>query len=191
MNQTPSINKTKATEAIAMILQLHQKPMILSRLLKILYFIDRLSLAQNNRSLTNDNYLCKKSGLIPQQTPDLVLQLQLLEILSTANLGLGYIKLNRAAQTKTLSASEQEMIRQVYHQKKHLNPFNLLEWQYDLWFIRNHLKQKRSSFLTPVDIMVGLGKTKAEIKAYLNNCPPTKSTSQNPTKIPNVALAPN
>lgn len=191
MNQSPSINRSKTIEAIAHILQLHQKPMILSRLLKMMYFIDRANLAQANRSLTNDSYLCRKSGLIPQQIPDLILQLQLSEILTVPALGLGYIYLNQSPQTNTLSMVEKSIISQVYHQKKHLNPFNLLDWKYDLWFIRNHLKQKRNSLMTPVDIMLGLGKTKAEIRAYLNNQRPRKSNSQNQTEAYKIALAPS
>lgn len=191
MNHSPTINRTKTIEAIAYILLLNQKPMILSKLLKIMYFIDRLNLAQNNRSLTNDSYLCKKSGLVPQRIPDLILQLQLSEILTIPEQGLGYIALHHSPKTHTLSASEKEIISQVYHQKKHVNPFNLLEWKYDLWFIRNHLKHKRASLLTPVDIMLGLGKTKDEIRAYLNNRRPRKLSSNGLAEAHKIALTPS
>ncbi|MEL6441184.1 MAG: Panacea domain-containing protein [Cyanobacteria bacterium J06621_8] len=190
MPNSSTINRVKTTEAIAYILQLHQAPMILSRLLKILYFIDRLNLALNNSSLTNDNYYCQKSGLIPQQTPDLMLQLQLSEILQVDELQLGYISLRQLPTSTTLSPSEIEIITDVYQQKKDLNPLNIREWKYDLWFISNHLRHKGGNLLTPVDMMLGLGKTKAEIMAYLNS-QTTKASKFPSSAADQIALTPN
>lgn len=184
MNQALSINRNKTTEAIAFILKLHQKPMILSKLLKMMYFIDRLYLAKANRSLTNDSYLCKKSGLIPKHLPDLILQLQLLEVLQVPDTGLGFISLHKYPQTKVLTTLEKKIISYVYHKKKHINPFNLLDWKYNLWFIRNHLKHSNYDFITPVNIMIDLGKTKAEIRDYINSQLPEESKIDNSDLIP-------
>jgi hypothetical protein len=92
-----AINTDKTTAAIALLLRLHQQPMILHHLLKMIYFIDRLSLAQTNSSLTNDSYLGKQSGLVPKHIPDLIQQLQtdnVVSISSSSANNSGYIALN-------------------------------------------------------------------------------------------------
>lgn len=94
MNQALLINQTKTTEAIALILKFHQKPMILNRLLKMLYFIDKLYLAQSNQSLTNDSFQIKSSGLIPKCSRKLIQQLKLAQTLIVPSTGSGYIALN-------------------------------------------------------------------------------------------------
>ena len=162
------INTDKTAEAIALLLKLHQKPAILSHLLKMMYFIDRLSLAQTNQSLTNDSYLGKKSGLIPKQIPQSIEQMQVKNIVCKLDRSSGYIALNRDINTQHLNNREIEIVTAVYQQKKDINPFNLLDWNYDLEFIKNHVKTKRTILITPVDIMRSLGKTTAEINAYLN-----------------------
>ena len=160
------INTSKTTEAISLLLKLHQKPTILSKLLKMMYFIDRLSLYQTNCSLTNDSYLGKKSGLIPKHIPKLISKLQDNNILSTPLDSQGYIILQRYSGIKELGASDVKNITSIYQQKKDINPFNLLDWNYDLEFIKNHVKAKRTILITPVDIMFNLGKTAAEVRAY-------------------------
>ena len=167
MNQALSVNKTAQT--ITFILQLHQKPMVLNRLLKMIYFIDRLYLALANRSLTNDNYKCLTSGLIPQNIPGLISQLRFIEILAPGNLNLKYISLNQNAKIDSLSNLEREIIAEVYHQKKDLDPLSLRDWNYDSWFITNHLKHKGNNLFKPTDIMLSLKKTKAEILSYHNH----------------------
>jgi len=163
------INASKTTEAIALLLKLHQKPIILSHLLKMIYFVDRLSLAQANRSLSNDSYLGKQSGLMPKHIPNLFLQLQQQGILSKPFGSQGYIALKRYPAIQELSVVEVGNITNIYQQKKHINPFNLLDWNYDLEFIKNHVKTKRTILITPVDIMCSLGKTEAEIQDYIDN----------------------
>ncbi|MEL6929586.1 MAG: type II toxin-antitoxin system antitoxin SocA domain-containing protein [Cyanobacteria bacterium J06600_6] len=177
MYKTLPINTSKITEAIALLLKLHQKPMILSQLLKMMYFVDRLSLAQTNYSLSNDSYLGKQSGLMPKYIPDLVLELQTQGILSKSSGGQGYIALQRDVAIATLSSLEIENITRVYQQKKSVNPFNLLDWNYDLEFIKNHVKTKRTILITPLDVMSSLGKTKAEMQIYL-----TSQSTQNQSK---------
>lgn len=168
MPQTLAINTVKTTEAIALLLELHQKPMILGQLLKTIYFVDRLFLSLANYSLTNDNYLGKKSGLVPKHIPELIQQLQRDSLLSISAKDTGYVVLNRCPQTNTLTNIEIETIKQVYTQKKDLNPFNLLDWDYDLEFIKNHVRTRRTILITPLDIMYSLDKTIAEIEIYLN-----------------------
>ena len=51
MNPILSINKAKTAEAIALIMKLHQKSMIQTQLLKMMYFIDSLYLAQKTKAL--------------------------------------------------------------------------------------------------------------------------------------------
>lgn len=166
-----AINTDKTTAAIALLLRLHQQSMILSQLLKMMYFIDRLSLAQTNRSLTNDSYLGKQSGLIPKYIPELIQQLQtdnVVSISSSSANNSGYIALNSYVDDQTLSKLEKANINRIYQQKKDVNPFNLLDWNYDLEFIKNHVQEKRTILITPVDIMRSLGKTEAEVQAYLD-----------------------
>jgi hypothetical protein len=163
-----AINTDKTTKAIALLLKLHQKPMILNHLLKMMYFIDRLSLAQTNCSLTNDSYLGKQSGLMPKYTPELVQQLQANNLVSRSSNNSGYIALNRDLDSQALNSWEIANINYIYQQKKNVNPFNLLDWNYDLEFIKNHVREKRTILITPVDIMYSLGKTKAEVQAYLD-----------------------
>ena len=177
MYKTLPINASKTTEAIALLLKLHQKPMIFSQLLKMMYFIDRLSLAQTNSSLSNDSYLGKQSGLIPQHIPDLVLQLQAEGVLSKTSGSQGYITLQRYAASEQLSVTEINNITTIYQQKKDINPFNLLDWNYDLEFVKNHVKTKRTNLITPIDIMYSLGKTAAEIEAYGEKTAPNRSAS--------------
>ena len=162
------INTAKTAEAIALLLKLHQKPAIEGHLLKMMYFIDRLSLAQTNQSLTNDSYLGKKSGLIPKQIPQLIEQMQVKNIVCKSHQSSAYITLNRDTNPQHLNNWEIEIIKAVYQQKKDINPFNLLDWNYDLEFIKNHVKTKRTILITPVDIMRSLGKTTVEINAYLD-----------------------
>lgn len=188
MNQALSINKT--AETIALILQLHQKPMILSKLLKIMYFIDRLYLSLANRSLTNDDYECQPSGLIPRNIPELVMQLQFIEILMPVNTDLEYINLNRNSKAGSLSNLEKEIITEVYFQKKDVAPFDLIAWDYDLWFIRNHLKQRQNNILKPTDIMLSLGKTKAEILDYCNHQILVRSGSDQAENYNSVSVLP-
>lgn len=166
-----AINTDKTTAAIALLLRLHQQSMILSQLLKMMYFIDRLSLAQTNRSLTNDSYLGKQSGLMPKYIPELIQQLQtdnVVSISSSSANNSGYIALNSYVDDQTLSKLEKANINRIYQQKKDVNPFNLLDWNYDLEFIKNHVQEKRTILITPVDIMRSLGKTEAEVQAYLD-----------------------
>ena len=163
MNSVKSINNVKATEAIALILKLEPKQMILGKLLKLLYFVDLISLERTNKSLTNDIYLCQKDGLIPKHVPDLILQLQLVEIIQVSNRGMGYIYLNRDPGTKHLSILEREIIHQVYLSKQHVNPFNLLDWGYNLKFIKRHIQQSNSKAISSVDMMRSLGRERVEI----------------------------
>lgn len=163
-----AINTGKTTEAIALLLKLHQKPMILSQLLKLMYFIDLQFLVRTNRSLTNDSYLGKQSGLIPKHIPKLVEQLQSEHLISTPANSSGYIALKRQITSSHLSSSEIAIVTAVYHQKKDINPFNLLDWNYNLEFIKNHVKTKRTILITPLDMMRSLEKTEAEIQAYLD-----------------------
>lgn len=162
-----AINTDKTTAAIALLLKLHQQPMLLNQLLKMMYFVDRLCLAQTNCSLTNDSYLGKQSGLMPKYTPELVQHLQADNLVSTSN-NSGYIVLNRDFNSQSLSSLEIANINCIYHQKKAVNPFNLLDWNYDLEFIKNHVREKRTILITPIDIMHSLGKTEAEVQAYLD-----------------------
>jgi hypothetical protein len=165
------INTNKTTEAIALLLRLHQRPMILSQLLKMMYFIDHLSLAQTNCSLTNDSYLGKQSGLMPKYIPELIQQLQTDNVVSISSASAnysGYIALNSYVEHQTLSKSEKAIINCVYQQKKDVNPFNLLDWNYDLEFIKNHVREQRTILITPFDIMRSLGKTAAEVQVYLD-----------------------
>ena len=161
------INTAKTTEAIALLLQLHQKPMILVHLLKMMYFVDRLFLDRANYSLTNDDYLGKKSGLIPKHIPELIQQLRRDGYIEISNYKTGYITLKRLPKSKVLADMEIEQIRQVYQQKKDLNPFNLLDWNYDLEFVKNHVRARRTILITPLDIMYGLDKTVADLEIYL------------------------
>lgn len=166
-----AINTDKTTAAIALLLRLHQQPMILNHLLKMMYFIDGLSLAQTNRSLTNDSYLGKQSGLMPKYIPELIQQLQtdnVVSISSSSANNSGYIALNSYVDDQTLSELEKANINRIYQQKKAVNPFNLLDWNYDLEFIKNHVQEKRTILITSVDIMRSLGKTEAEVQAYLD-----------------------
>jgi hypothetical protein len=165
------INTNKTTAAIALLLRLHQQPMILSQLLKMMYFIDRLSLAQSNCSLTNDSYLGKQSGLMPKYIPELIQQLQTDNVVSISSVSAnnsGYIALNSYVDRQILSESEKAIINCIYQQKKDVNPFNLLDWNYDLEFIKNHVREQRTILITPFDIMRSLGKTAAEVQVYLN-----------------------
>jgi hypothetical protein len=166
-----AINTDRTTAAIALLLELHQQPMILNHLL-MMYFIDRLSLAQTNCSLTNDSYLGKQSGLMPKYTPELVKQLQADNLLSISSNNSGYIALNRYLDRQSLSSLDLANINCIYQQKKDVNPFNLLDWNYDLEFIKNHVREKRTILITPVDIMRSLGKTEAEVQAYLDTQTP-------------------
>jgi Protein of unknown function (DUF4065) len=170
-----AINTDKTTAAIALLLRLHQQPMILNHLLKMMYFIDRLSLAQTNRSLTNDSYLGKQSGLMPKYIPELIQQLQtdnVVSISSSSANNSGYIALNSYVADQTLSELEKANINRIYQQKRDVNPFNLLDWNYDLEFIKNHVQEKRTILITSVDIMHSLGKTEAEVQAYLDTQTP-------------------
>ncbi|MEL6495139.1 MAG: type II toxin-antitoxin system antitoxin SocA domain-containing protein [Cyanobacteria bacterium J06623_7] len=176
MDLTSVINQAKTAEAIALLLKLHHKPAILSQLLKMMYFVDLLSLAQTNQSLSNDSYLAKQSGLIPQQIPQLVAQMEAENLVSRSLHNSTQITLNRYIGYQHLSTREIKLIAAVYHKKKNINPFNLLDWNYDLEFIKNHVKSKRTNLITPVDMMHSLGKTTTEINAYLDSQTPARES---------------
>ncbi|MEO0928530.1 MAG: hypothetical protein AAFY63_22035, partial [Cyanobacteria bacterium J06643_13] len=76
--------------------------------------------------------------------------------------------LKRQITSSHLSSSEIAIVTAVYHQKKDINPFNLLDWNYNLEFIKNHVKTKRTILITPVDMMRSLEKTEAEIQTYID-----------------------
>ena len=166
MNQILPIDESKTTEAIALILRLHQKPMILDMLLKMMYFIDRQYLARANKSLTNDYYLIKKTGLVPKHTPKLISQLQKINYLNVSS-GRGYIFLVRSPNKGKLTLLEREIVTCVYYQKKDVNPFNILDWNYDLMYLKNHLKNQGDNLITPVEILLNLDKSEAEIRSYV------------------------
>lgn len=185
MNQALLINQTKTTEAISLILKLHQKPIILNRLLKMLYFIDQLYLAQSNQSLTKDSFQIKSSGLIPKYSRKLIQQLKLNQTLIVPSTGSGHIALNHYPRTENLTTLEQEIVSHIYHQKKSLNPFNILDWNYDLQFLRKHLREKQRNLITPLDILQHLGKTKEEISVYTNQLINETNLQQDPVSLPN------
>lgn len=188
MNQAISINRAKTSSAIALILQLHQKPMILDRLMKMMYFIDRLYLAQTNQSLTNDSYDITKTGLVPHLMPNLIAELIDSGNLSTSQAGDGYIALNNC-HSSNLNELETKIITHIYLQKRAINPFNFLDWNYDLDFLQQHTKKQGHTLVTPVHILLGLNKTKAEVLAYINSQTEQQANSVDsaPTKIDQMA----
>lgn len=190
MNQVLSINKAKTTEAIALILRLHQKPMILARLLKMMYFIDRLYLAQKHQSLTNDSYAITKSGLVPHQTQNLVEELLASGTLTISPIGDGYIALNHSSYLGSrLNEAETQIITHIYLQKRAINPFNFLDWNYDLEFLQQHAKKHGHTLVTPVHIMFNLGKSKAEILAYINTQRENRINLLDSTNIAEITAA--
>lgn len=167
MNPILSVNKAKTTEAITLILKLHQKSMILDQLMKMMYFIDSLYLAQNNKSLTNDSYEITKGGLVPHQVGDIISELQSSGVVS--NFPKGYVTLSKNPKMYSLTDLEIKIITHIYLQKRGINPFNFLDWNYDLDFLQSHTKQYGQLLVTPIHIMLHLGKTKAEILTYINS----------------------
>ena len=89
--------------------------------------------------------------------------------MAQTNQSSGYIVLNRDRGRQYLNSFEIKIITAIYQQKKDINPFNLLDWNYNLEFIKNHVKTKRTILITPVDIMHSLGKSTVEINAYLDS----------------------
>ena len=189
MNQVISINRAKTIKAIALILKLHQKPIILDRLLKMMYFIDSLYLAQTNQSLTNDSYRITTGGLIPQQTKNLVPELLASGVLITSPRGEGYVSLNQISYNDNLSERETKIVTHIYLQKRAINPFNFLDWNYDLEFLQQHTKKPGQDLITPVHILLNLGKTKAEILAYINAQKGNEIEAQNTLNEAKIAVA--
>ena len=190
MNQVISINRAKTSCAVALILQLHQKPMILDRLMKMMYFIDRLYLAQANQSLTNDSYDLTKTGLMPHQMPSLIAELINSGKLTTSQVGDGYIALNHCFDSSNLNELETKIITHIYLQKRAINPCNFLDWNYDLDFLQQHTKKQGHTLVTPIHMLLGLNKTKAEILAYINFQKDQESSlvdSANLTKVAKLA----
>lgn len=72
----------------------------------------------------------------------------------------------------------------IYHQKKSLNPFNILDWNYDLQFLRKHLREKQRNLITPLDILQHLGKTKEEITDYTNQLINETNLRQDSVSLP-------
>lgn len=187
MNPLLSINKAKTTEAISLILRLHQKSMILDQLLKMMYFIDSLYLAQNNKSLTNDSYVITKGGLVPHQIGDIVCELQSSGFISMSQTG--YVALSKTPKINSLTDLEIKIITHIYLQKRGINPFNFLDWNYDLEFLQSHSKKHGGILVTPVHIMLQLGKTKAEILTYLNSQKPDVAELEKALNTSKVAIA--
>jgi len=187
MNPVLSINKVKTTEAISLILKLHQKSMILDQLLKMTYFIDSLYLAQSNQSLTNDSYEITKGGLVPYQVGDIISELQSSGFVRMSQSG--YIALNKTPKVDSLSDLEIKIITHIYLQKRGINPFNILDWNYDLEFLQSHSKNHGITLVTPVHIMFQLGKTKAEILTYINSQKPDVVELEKTLAASKVAIA--
>ena len=187
MHPVLSINKTKTTEAIALILQLHQKSMILDHLPKMMYFIDSLYLAQKNKSLTNDSYKITKGGLVPHQVGDIISELQSLGFVRMTQSG--YIALNKASRINSLSDLEIKIITHIYLQKRGINPFNILDWNYDLEFLQSHSKNHGNTLITPVHMMLQLGKTKGEILTYINSQKPDVVELEKTSDVSKIAIA--
>jgi len=186
MNPIPCINKAKTKEAITLILELHQKSMVLDQLLKMMYFIDRLYLAQNNKSITNDSYEIKKEGLVPRQVGDIVAELQSSGFINMSQLG--FVTLSKTSKISKLTDLEIKIITHIYLQKRGINPSNFLDWNYDLDFFKSHLKNHSVNLVTPVHIMLQLGKSKAEILTYINSQKPNIAELEKALEISKVTI---
>ena len=101
---------------------------------------------------------------------------------------MGYIALSKTPKTGGLTNLEIKIITHIYLQKRVINPFDFLDWNYDLDFLQSHSKNKGSKLVTPIHIMLQLGKTKAEILTYINSQKSDVVQLEKASDVSNIAI---
>lgn len=157
----------KAVEAAAMLLKLHGEPMKYLGLLKMLYLADRMALEQMEQPITGDHYYSMKYGpvlsgvydLIKGQSVDHALPLWSKFISHRHN---HHVNLKQDPGNGELCEEEEEIIRKVYQNFGHLDPFTVAEWTHNLKEWKDPGKSRIPIMIE--DILRNVGKSDEEIE---------------------------
>lgn len=158
----------KTVEAAAILLKLHGKPMKYLGLLKMLYLADRIALERIEEPITGDHYVSMDYGPVLSGVYDLIKGQPLdhaLDIWSefiSPRYNQHYVYLKQDPGNEELCEEEEEIIKEVYKEFGHLNPFTVAEWTHDL----KEWKNPHGSCIpiTIEEILKYLGKNDEEIE---------------------------
>ena len=159
----------KATQAAARLLAARGGKMSYLKLLKLLYFADRLALVKLGRPITFDKYYSMENGPVLSQTCDLIkdkaspkLGRYWKKYIATSQFD---VRLTKQAPNDQLSAAEEDILDTVFRKYGHMNRWNIVELTHEL---PEYVDPGRSAVpLSYADILKAAGVDKADIKAIL------------------------
>ncbi|BAZ17495.1 hypothetical protein NIES4071_93750 [Calothrix sp. NIES-4071] len=132
----------------------------------MLYIADRIALQRMEQPITGDNYVSMDYGLVLGYVYDLM-KGQPVDALSLwskfiSPLNSNYVFLLNDPGNAELCEEEEEILKEVYQNFEHLNPFDVAQWTHDLpeW-------QNPYGSATPIsveDVLRYVGKTDQEIE---------------------------
>lgn len=130
-------NPEKAVEATAILLKLHGKPMKSLGLLKMLYIADRIALQRMEQPISGDNYVSMDYGPVLSNVYKLIKGQLVDDALSLwskfiSPLNSNYVFLLNDPGNAELCEEEEEILKEVYQNFGHINPFDVAEWTHDL-----------------------------------------------------------
>jgi uncharacterized phage-associated protein len=128
----------KTVEAAALLLRLHRKPMKYLGLLKMLYIADRVALQRMEQPITGDHYVSMDYGPVLSGVYDLIKGnpvdgvLPLWSTFISPRSSSHYISLLNDPGVEELCEEEEKILKQVYQEFGHLDPFHIAEWTHGL-----------------------------------------------------------
>lgn len=157
----------KAVEAAGVLLKLHGRPMKYLGLLKMLYIADRLALERMEQPITGDHYVSMDYGPVLSGVYDLIKGNHVdaaLPIWSNfvSPHNDNYVTLDNDPGVEELCEEEEEILKQVYQNCGHLDPFHVAEWTHNFPEWQN---PHGSAIPIPIEqILKSVGKTEDEIE---------------------------
>jgi uncharacterized phage-associated protein len=158
-------NEKKATQVAALLIQLRgSQKMKYLKLLKLVYLIDRESLARWGRPLSTDRHVSMDKGPVPSRIYNLITEEQLKSGVWSAHIQTvpGYdVQLLSDPGNDELSQAEDDLIREVFQMHGHKNRWRLVEELHQVPEWRDP-----DGSMIPIsirDILTAVGKTPDEI----------------------------
>lgn len=159
----------KATQAAARLLKARGGKMSYLKLLKLLYFADRIALVKLGRPITFDKYYSMENGPVLSQTCDLI------KDMASPTLGRYWkkfiersgfdVRLTKQAPNDQLSEAEEAILDKVFKKYGHMNRWDIVEATHKL---PEYVDPGTSAIpLSYADILKAAGVDKADAKAII------------------------
>jgi uncharacterized phage-associated protein len=161
------LNPQKAVEVVAMFLKLHHKPMYYLGLMKLLYMAEKLSFEKFDTPVIGDRYVSMPKGPVLSGVYDLIKGQPVRnnptalgiwsKYISQRNTNTHEIKLLEDPGDDELCKNDEDVIREIYANKGHIDRFELVDYthQFSEWedphgsskdiFIKNILKDLKKN----------------------------------------------